>query len=89
MLVPKNCSYCQAEEMQSTFLNMLDRTGEPIIATFIDNDKLYTSIIVDGWYEKGDSYTHVRKINFCPMCGRKINQNYKVEKVEMTTIFDL
>ena len=55
------CRYCEKSEL------LLDGMEELI---YIDNDKLNISNIVNN------TINNSQKINYCPMCGRKLGVEY-------------
>lgn len=77
-----NCDFCKEIYDYDNLSNMslLERCESLIPGNVIEHRESDNSYGI--WNECSDSYYsgRIMKINYCPVCGRKLNMNHKVER---------
>ena len=66
------CEYCQEDRYDELVFASNHENIETYCGVWIDHDKLHQKLVVEDY----ETIEEEIKINFCPMCGRPLNQPY-------------
>lgn len=66
------CKYCEEARYDELVFASNHENVETYCGVWIDHDKLHQKLVVEDYKEIENEI----KINFCPMCGRPLNQPY-------------
>ena len=65
----KSCDYCLGPVTPLIFGAWEDKGLKSFLETGIDGNSLYTSADIRSEYQEGE-----KKINYCPMCGKRLEE---------------